>query len=90
MKIIKNLLLLILGGMLVLAIKELSMKDRVDYSHKIKIMEELIIMQNDDHQRLRKKTEKLEKIIETYDNILVLHDKEIMSLQNKGAKNGNK
>jgi hypothetical protein len=59
---------------------------RGDLDNKVKVLEDLAIMQNKEYQDLRKKTERIEKRLEAFNNAIVLHDKEILTLQNKGVK----
>jgi hypothetical protein len=86
MNIAERILLLLVGAMILIAVKEGQSYMRGDLDNKVKVLEDLVIMQNKEYQDLRKKTERIEKRLEAFNNALVLHDKEILTLQNKGVK----
>jgi hypothetical protein len=86
MNIAERILLLLVGAMILIAVKEGQSYMRGDLDNKVKVLEDLAIMQNKEYQDLRKKTERIEKRLEAFNNAIVLHDKEILTLQNKGVK----
>jgi hypothetical protein len=86
MNLAERILLLLVGAMILIAVKEGQSYMRGDLDNKVKVLEDLAIMQNKEYQDLRKKTERIEKRLEAFNNAIVLHDKEILTLQNKGVK----
>ena len=86
MNIAERILLLLVGAMILIAVKEGQSYMRGDLDNKVKVLEDLAIFQNSEYQDLRKRTDKIEKRLEAFNNALVLHDKEIMTLTNKGVK----
>lgn len=77
-------LFFLIGAMIVYAFREAKQYD----SKKLEVLSDLVIMQNSEYQGLRKKVEKLEKQMTAFNNALVVHDKDIMKLINKGEQNG--
>ena len=77
-------LFFLIGAMIVYAFREARQYD----AKKLEVLSDLVIMQNDEYQGLRKKVEKLEKQMTAFNNALVVHDKDIMKLINKGEQNG--
>ena len=79
-------LLLLLFGMVLLFIKEFNEMAKYQVENRIKIISDLVIMQNEEYQNLRKRVDKMEKQLLLMNNGLILHDKEIMELNNKEKK----